>query len=236
MVQAVFFDMDDTLLDGYAAMTAAWGVVCSDEAERQGCEAEALREAIRRESMLFWKDEAVVGHWRVRLDEAREQCVRLALEKEGLDHSRAGQIARRYAEEHRARLQLFDDAIETLETLRERGLRTALLTNGAGIPQRNKIERFNLAQYMDAVVVEGEFGKGKPEREVFEHALAVVGVDAREAWHVGDNLFADIGGAKSAGLHAVWIHRGRLEIREDAPAVPDRSISHLHELRAALGL
>jgi len=236
VVRAVFFDMDDTLLDGYTAMQAAWGVVCADEATAQGCEAGALRDAIRRESMLFWKDEAVVGHWRVRLEEAREQCVRLALEKEGLDHSRAGSIARRYTEEHRARLRPFDDAIETLEALRAQDLRLGLLTNGASVPQREKIERFSLARLMDVIVIEGEFGKGKPEREVFEHALASVGVAAQDAWHVGDNLFADVGGARKAGLHAVWIHRDRLEIREDAVAVPDRSISHLGELRAALGL
>lgn len=236
MVRAVFFDMDDTLLDGYSAMQAAWGVICADEAAAQGCEADALRDAIRRESMLFWKDEAVVGHWRVRLEEAREQCVRLALEKEGLDASRASAIAHRYSEEHRARLAPFDDAIETLEALRAQDLRIGLLTNGAGIPQRAKIDRFGLERHMDVIVIEGEFGKGKPEREVFEHALDAVGVKADEAWHVGDNLFADIGGARAAGLHAVWIHRDRLEIREDAPAVPDRSIAHLRELPPALGL
>ncbi len=236
MVRAVFFDMDDTLLDGYSAMQATWGVICADEARVQGCEADALRDAIRRESMLFWKDEAVVGHWRVRLEEARERCVQAALEKEGLDATRAGYIARRYSEEYRDRLQPFDDAIGTLQVLRANGFRVGLLTNGAGRPQRDKIERFGLEPHMDVIVIEGEFGKGKPEREVFEHALRAVDVTAEDAWHVGDNLFADIGGARRAGLHAVWIHRDRLEIREDAPAVPDRVISHLHELPPALGI
>ena len=53
---------------------------------------------------------------------------------------------------------------------------------------------------------------------------------------VGDNLYADVGGAKGAGLHAIWIHRDRLTPREDIPAVPDRVISHLGELQEALEL
>ena len=70
-------------------------------------------------------------------------------------------------------------------------------------------------------MIEGVFGQGKPERAVFEHAIAATGVDAASAWHVGDNLYADVGGALGAGVHAVWIHRDRLELREDIPHVPD---------------
>jgi FMN phosphatase YigB (HAD superfamily) len=51
---------------------------------------------------------------------------------------------------------------------------------------------------------------------------------------VGDNLYADIGGAQAVGIHGVWIHRDRLELHEGAPAVPDRVIGHLADLREAL--
>jgi putative hydrolase of the HAD superfamily len=71
---------------------------------------------------------------------------------------------------------------------------------------------------------------------VFEHALAVVGAQPHEAWHIGDNLYADIRGAQQAGIHAAWIHRDRLTIGEDAPAKPDRIVGHLDEVRAALGV
>jgi putative hydrolase of the HAD superfamily len=234
--RAVFFDLDDTLLDGYSAMQAAWGQVCAAAAARTGGNADRIRDAIRREASTFWKDEAVVGHWRVKLDEARAMVIRLALESEGLDGSHAVWISQDYAAAHRERLDLFPDALETLAALRDSGRQLGLLTNGPRELQRGKVTRFDLEHWFDVVVIEGEFGKGKPEAAVFEHALAVVGAQPHEAWHIGDNLYADIRGAQQAGIHAAWIHRDRLTIGEDAPAKPDRIVGHLDEVRAALGV
>ncbi|MBI5949160.1 MAG: HAD family hydrolase [Chloroflexi bacterium] len=232
---AIFFDMDDTLLDGVTAMQVSWATVCAEVAPGLGCEAEALRLAIRREAMEFWKDESLVGHWRLDLDGAREHIVRTALAAESLDASLARKISLGYKASHRENLRLFDDAIETLEAVRAAGLGIGLITNGPAPLQRDKIERFDLARHMDVIVIEGEFGAGKPERAVFEHALAAVRAEPSRAWHVGDNLYADIGGAQQVGIHAVWLHRDRLEMGEDAPAIPDRTIAHLGELRDALG-
>jgi putative hydrolase of the HAD superfamily len=190
--------------------------------------------AIRRAAQEFWKDEAVSGHWRVRLEESRVMYVEQALRAEGLDFAHARAIADRYDAETTARYRLFDDAVETLEWLRSKGFGLSLLTNGPQGMQRRKIERFGLAPFFDAIYIEGEFGHGKPSREVFEHALGRSGAAPSDAWHIGDNLYADIGGAQGAGIHAVWIHRERLEMKDGAPAVPDRVIGHLHELRDCL--
>jgi len=227
--------MDDTLLDGLTAMQAGWPAVCAGVAPALGCDPEALRLAIRREAMEFWKDESLVGHWRLNLDGAREHIVRAALVAESLDASLARKIAVDYKASHRQHLRLFDDAIETLEAVRAAGFAVGLITNGDAPLQRDKIERFDLARHMDVIVIEGEFGAGKPARAVFEHALAAVRAEPAQAWHVGDNLYADIAGAQQVGIHAVWLHRDRLEIEPGAPALPDRTIAHLGELRQALG-
>lgn len=232
--RTVFFDMDDTLLDGVSAWAVAWEIVCRDFAPRINCEADALREAIRQRASEFWNDEAAVGHWRVNLLGARELIVREALERQGWDTSLALDIAYEYEERHAANLFPFDDVVDTLQSLRTAGYRLGIITNGHGIPQRAKIERHDLTRHVDVIVIEGEFGKGKPEREVFEHALAATGTKPHEAWHIGDNLYADVGGAKAAGIYAVWIHRERLELREDIAVKPDRVIAHLRELRDEL--
>lgn len=225
--RAIFFDMDDTLLDTSGGLEEAWEVSCREHAPALGCDWDQVRQAIRREAMEFWRDEAAVEHWRVRLHEARVRIIENALKAEGLDPSRAPAINERYMEEVRQRWRLFDDALETLEWLRSDGYRLALLTNGPADMQREKIARFDLEKHFDAIVIEGVFGHGKPHRRVFEHALAATGSEPGEAWHIGDNLYADIGGAKNAGLHAVWIHRERLELREDTVVLPDRVIGHL---------
>ena len=234
---SIFFDMDDTLLDGVSAMTTAWNTICGEFGPRLGCEPEALRLAIRTQSELFWRNEAAVEtEWRTRLVEAREHVVRLTLECEGWDTDVARTIAEGYSAEHRRLLTLFEDSLQTLECLRSGGFHLGLITNGPAAMQRDKIDRFGLEQYFDVIVIEGEFGAGKPSDKVFRHALSATGAAPEAAWHVGDNLYADVGGAKAVGIHGVWIHRDRLEMKEGAAAIPDRVIGHLPELCEALGV
>ncbi|MFN0094426.1 MAG: HAD family hydrolase [Dehalococcoidia bacterium] len=232
--RSIFLDMDDTLLNTSGGVEASWSLACGEFAPALGIDAATLRERIRREAAEFWRDEAKVGHWRLDLVGARVHVIGLALEALGLDVLAARPLGDRYGEEIMARHVLFDDAIETLEWLRGRGYRLGLLTNGPREMQTHKVARFDLERHFDVVVIEGVFGKGKPERAVFEHALSVTGARPEEAWHIGDNLYADIGGAQNAGIHAVWIHRDRLEMGDEPHAIPDRVIGHLTDLRDAL--
>ena len=234
--RAILFDMDDTLLDWFSAVHVGWEVVCAEFAPALGADPVSLRGAIEREGALFWRDEGAAAPYRTRPLDSRREIVRLALLAEGLDDALAEEIARRLLDEMKARIAPFGDSIETLEALRENGYRLGLVTNGSTEMQREKIERWDLARHFDAIVIEGEFGRGKPDPAVFAHALEGVGVAPDEAWMVGDNLYADIGGARAAGIHTVWIHRERLQFPEEAPpAHPHRRIGHLAELRAALG-
>ena len=235
--RAVFFDMDDTLLNTSGGVDASWQAVCDEFSPGLGCESTMLRATIKSEMQRFWSDEAAVEReWRTRLEEARVHVLGLALTSQGLDLDRAPQLSRRYWEENSSRMRLFDDALETLTSLRGAGFQIGLITNGPAVMQRWKIAQFALEPYFDVMVIEGEFGHGKPSPKVFEHALAAVGAGPHEAWHVGDNLYADIAGAQSAGIHAAWIHRDRLEMGDSPKAIPDRVIAHLDELRTALGV
>jgi putative hydrolase of the HAD superfamily len=228
--------MDDTLIDGQRAMHVSWETVCADAAGRYSCAAESLRKAIRREADTFWYDEAQVGHWRLDLDGARTLIVERALLAEGLPADCAAEFSMTYSGLHRDNLHVFDDTYATLDAIRGAGFKLGLLTNGPAAMQRAKVDKFGFERYFDVIVIEGEFGNGKPDARVFQHALSETGADAADAWHVGDNLYADIGGAQAAGLHAVWIHRDRLELGERAAAIPDRVIAHLRELHEPLGL
>jgi FMN phosphatase YigB (HAD superfamily) len=74
----------------------------------------------------------------------------------------------------------------------------------------------------------------KPHRKIFEYALDVVGVRPDEAVFVGDNLTADIGGAQSVGMRAVWrvaetLDEAEAEIDGDE-ITPDGTIVTLHDL------
>jgi putative hydrolase of the HAD superfamily len=54
-----------------------------------------------------------------------------------------------------------------------------------------------------------------------------------QAAHIGDSLTHDIAGARSVGIHSIWLNRKRLS-SIDAPHVPDFEIETLHDLLQCL--
>jgi putative hydrolase of the HAD superfamily len=92
-----------------------------------------------------------------------------------------------------------------LESLRNRGLKLAIVSNTAS-PEwllRPVLERQGLVERVDAVVLSSEVGKRKPHPAIFERALAELGVRPEEALFVGDRLDADVYGASRVGMRTV---------------------------------
>jgi HAD superfamily hydrolase (TIGR01509 family) len=120
-----------------------------------------------------------------------------------------------------------DGLHETLAALRGRGVRLAVVTNGVVARQAPKIEALGLGELVDAMVVSEAVGVSKPNRRIFDHALATLGVRPEAAWFVGDNPIADVLGARDAGLTAVWLRRGAWPAEH---AEPELQIERLRDL------
>jgi HAD superfamily hydrolase (TIGR01509 family) len=105
---------------------------------------------------------------------------------------------------------LLGGAHALLESLRDRGLGLAVVTNTWPDPPRlvrREIEELGVAARVDAIVLSGEAGARKPDAAIFERALAELGVDPLAALHVGDRLVDDVAGAAAVGMttaQAVW--------------------------------
>jgi putative hydrolase of the HAD superfamily len=131
---------------------------------------------------------------------------------------------------------LEEDAIPTLKKLEEDGYRLGLISN-AGDDQdvQQLAKRFGITSYFDFILTSAASSYRKPHPRIFELALSNWYFLPSEAVMVGDNLDADISGAKSAGLYGVWISRRSGILEEDQPRVqPDASLSTLSELPAIL--
>lgn len=102
--------------------------------------------------------------------------------------------------------RLFDDAVETLRALRDRGYRLACVTNRPfGGPRfLAEVEESGLAELFDALSVSCDIGYMKPHPKIFQHALEALDVEPELAVMVGDSLRADVAGAQALGMTAVW--------------------------------
>ena len=230
--KALLLDLDETILDAYGNPDAAWQPLCSEFAERLGSVTqEALHAAVIESREWVWSDPERARLARHDLAETRRRVVRGAFARLDLtDTAVANSMADRFTAAREEAIKPFPGAIEALGKLREAGVRLALLTNGEARRQRDKIARFGLEPFFDHIQIEEEFGVGKPDERAFRHALSVLGVEAEEAWMVGDSLEWDIEGAQGAGIHAIWVDAGGDGAPEGSAIQPDRFIRTLSEL------
>ena len=217
--QAIFFDLDETLVDGSSlqrSIVAACGEIAAKHPELDPAALVAANQSIwpdySRELIARWELGAIdceslrLGAWRLTLRAcgcADEAIVQFAMEA----HSRVA----------RETYRLFDDTHGLFASLRKSGIPLALITNGGSMTQREKLNALGIDQWFDAVVISGEIGVAKPDAAAFRFALDKLVVEPERVWHVGDDLKTDVAGAKAARITAVWLNRRGLVRRESDP-------------------
>ncbi len=126
------------------------------------------------------------------------------------------------------RFRPFPEVAGVLREARSRGVRLVVVSNW-DVSLHDVLARTGLAPLLDGVLTSAEVGSAKPAPAIFERALALAGVAASRALHVGDSVEHDVEGARAAGIPC------RLVVRDGsaAPAGVDAIVS-LDELRALL--
>jgi putative hydrolase of the HAD superfamily len=190
-----------------------------------------LFQAISKTSQWYWSDRDRHRVGRNNLDNARREIVNLALEEIGVnDLPLAHKIANAFIKLREEMITLFPHARETLEHLRNDNIALALMTNGESEKQRVKIKRFDLEKYFDAILVEGEIGYGKPDKEVYTMALDALLLNPEDVWAVGDNLEWDVWGPQQLGIYGIWNDHKAQGLPPSSEIVPDRVINNISEL------
>jgi putative hydrolase of the HAD superfamily len=232
--QAIIFDLDDTIIDDSSSVEPAWRSVCEEAAKQvQGLNADALLAALAPARRRFWSDPDRHREGRLNLRAATGRIVYEALRSLGLDlPALARQIAHRYRDLREAAARPFPGAIATLEGLRAMSIHLGLITNGSATSQRVKIERFDLARHFDSLIIEGEFGCGKPDKRVYVTTMRSLESQPDQTWSVGDNLEWDIAAPQRLGLYAVWVDVSGAGLPAGAQVEPDRVIRSIAELLA----
>jgi putative hydrolase of the HAD superfamily len=230
LVQAVFFDLDGTLIDDDTAYRRAL--------LRAAEEASDLNPGLDAGLLVKAYDDlatAMPPTGLENVDGRRRFLWRKTFASFGLnDASLVNQTTNRYSTYRLEYGNAYPDAEQVLEGLLGR-VRLAVITNGPDAGQRKKLAFNDIDHYFQLIAVSGDVGLAKPDARIFEHALQGLGVPAEATWHVGDGLETDIAGAKAAGLTAVWLNRDGRRRAKDAVA-PDYEIASLTELPALIDL
>jgi putative hydrolase of the HAD superfamily len=145
---------------------------------------------------------------------------------------------------HRPIISLFPDAAGVLRTLKQRGLRLGLVTDGLASVQRRKIAALGLEAYMDPIVCTGELGQGraKPSPIPFEVALTLLDVAAKNVAYVADDISKDFAGPNRLGMKSVRVRStGLVGVSErerpiDPMFEPQMTAASLREAVGILGL
>ncbi len=212
--KAILLDMDDTIIafDHGIDLDSCWKSVCCRHLQLSMEEINDVIVQIKKIAKWFWSDDDRHRIGRLDLDKARIEIVSAALHEVNFhDISLSKQIAIEYGIERDDAITLYPNSIETLQYLRELGIKLALITNGSAISQRKKIERFELAPYFDCIIIEEEFGAGKPDKRVYLHALNQLNVSANQAWMIGDNFEWEVFAPQKLDIKGIWINHKGLE-------------------------
>lgn len=253
MIKAIFFDLDDTLLWDQKSVKEAFAATCRLAEERYAISADQLEEAVREAARNLYSSYETFpftqmiginpfeGLWGNFLDDTeefkkmkeivptyRKDAWTLGLSAMGIDDSEFGvELAERFPQERRNLPFVYDETFKILDGLKG-NYQLLLLTNGSPDLQNTKLAITpELVPYFDHIVISGDFGRGKPDPSIFEHALSRMSLKKDEVIMVGDNLMTDILGANRAGIKTVWINRHDKQRNE---VIPTFEIKHLEEL------
>jgi putative hydrolase of the HAD superfamily len=179
---------------------------------------------------------AEIAYYRAHLDEGRDEPSLRDLRRRAAEVMRSalpGEAAARLSIDPLVEALLaslhftaFPDVGPALEHARDRGQRLVVVSNW-DVSLLSVLRTLELAPLLDGILTSAGVGARKPARAIFEQALALAGVPARDAIHVGDTLDEDVAGARAAGIEPVLIRRG------GGPPVPGvRTIASLAQLAA----
>lgn len=126
------------------------------------------------------------------------------------------------------RLNAYPEVKDTLEQLKQRGVRRAILSNGAPAMLKSAADNASITGLLDAILSVEEVRTFKPSPAVYQIAVDRLGLAANEICFLSSNSW-DAHGAKAFGFRVLWCNRFG-QPPEHIPEAPDGEIKDLREL------
>ena len=107
-----------------------------------------------------------------------------------------------------------------------------LASNGAGRVQESRVASAKLAPLFEEIFISEEMGANKPDKAYFDACFARINdFNPQRAMIVGDSLSSDIRGGKNAGIYTCWVNpKGKTAPPESKPDFEIKSVTELEEI------
>lgn len=225
MMEFLFLDLDDTILDFHKAERIAlaktlesFGVAPEDEVLAR-YHVINLQHWERLETGELTRDQVQEGRFRVLFQELGRTVDPV-------------QVTRTYERNLGIGHYFLPGAEEAVQSLHKK-YRLFLASNGTASVQEGRLTSAGLYPYFAQVFISQELGYNKPAKPFFDACFArIPGFDPRKAIMVGDSLTSDILGGKNAGLRTCWVNPSHASARPDI--LPDYEIESISQLEALL--
>lgn len=222
-IKSILFDLDGTLkiyrpegAQAFADYAASLGLPISPQDRLRALRWEhyywAMSPELAKDMVAYPKHEDVF--W---INYGHRYLVALGVSSE---HARefAGRIHSYMKDHFRPEHGLAEGALEALKYLKVKGFILGVLSN-RDQPFGPELDELGLGPYLDFSLAGGEVDAFKPGPEIFQHTLQRTGTTAAETVYVGDNYFADVVGARRAGLQPVLYDPRALYPEADCPII-----------------
>lgn len=192
MIQAIGFDLDETLLH---RRTSLLRFIRSQHAKRRLYQSGVpLQEWCDR--FLEWDESGYV----------RKDVVYTRLIAHfQLDSLTMETLWEEYRNDFHHHCVQMPHAAHVLRTIKNKGYPLALITNGETLFQKKNAEALGILPFFDVVLVSEEEGRKKPDPALFLIAAKRMNVPPESCLFVGDHPVNDILGAAAVGMRTAWL-------------------------------
>jgi len=196
---ALLTDLDDTLLKSYEQYKPALDYTAEVLAERFNIDEQELKKIVYKErsSLRLLMPNLPVGHNRL-------ISFRKSLDKMGVKYllGQLSDINELFWDKFINEVEVFNGAVEALDTLRENGIKIIVVSDGELTSRLKKIEKTGLDKHIDDIVSSEEVIFEKPFGSIFHLALRKIDKDPDEVIMLGNHLVNDVHGAQQVGIRA----------------------------------
>lgn len=225
MIKHIFFDLDHTIWDfDKNAEETLTELYHHYELKAIGLDScEAFIERYTENNQLLWAEYHLgrITKDTLRAERFSKTFIELGVAPEKVPH----QFEDDYVKHSPRKTNLFEGSEKVLAYLQKKYI-LHIISNGFKETTLLKMSTCNLNPYFTNVIISEDVGVNKPDKAIFEYALAKAGAQKEESIMIGDSIEADIRGAQDFGMKAIFFN----PMKKEKPVDVSWQITHLEEL------